>query len=75
MLRHGQVADAVEDPIACSAPVELQGFCNQKGGTIGTMCSISMAEIKPRPLGSGALTQQASKKRYSALGNGDHTRS
>lgn len=75
MLRRGQVDGAVEDSMACSAPIELQGFCDQKGGTVGTTRNISMAAIKPRPLDPGGLTQQASKKRYTALGNGDHSRS
>lgn len=75
MLRRGQVDGALEDSMACSAPIELQGFCGQKGGTIGTTRNIFMAAIEPRPLGSRGLTQQASKKRYAALGNGDHSRS
>ncbi|OBT55255.1 hypothetical protein VE04_04682, partial [Pseudogymnoascus sp. 24MN13] len=53
--------------MACSAPIELEGFWGQKGETIGTTRNISLAAIKPRPLGSGGLTQQASKKRYAAL--------
>jgi len=53
--------------VECGASIELQGFSGQKGGTIGATHSISMESIKLRPLGSGALTLQASKKRYAAL--------
>lgn len=48
---------AVEDSMACCAPIELQGICGQKGGTIDTARSISMAAIKLKPLGLEGLTQ------------------